>query len=346
MNPVTQFLLDQEMIPDPLLRWGIRRRLSATLKRYRPRGPKAREHWSRQYIESLKSEPIAVETAAANEQHYELPTAFFELCLGKHLKYSSGLYQHPGCSLDEAEAAMLGLTCERAELADGQQILELGCGWGSLSLWMAEHYPNSQITSVSNSRTQKLHIDAQAAKRGLGNLKVITANIAHFEDLPAQHFDRCVSVEMFEHMKNYQLLMRRIAGWLKPGGKLFVHIFTHHDCPYPFEVQGPDDWMAKYFFTGGQMPSDELLLSFQDDLKIEQHWKVNGMHYSLTSEDWLANMDRNREKIMPLLEQTYGAANCRRWWVWWRLFYLACAELWGYRGGEEWLVSHYRFTKP
>jgi cyclopropane-fatty-acyl-phospholipid synthase len=346
VNPLLNRLLEQDLIPDPLLRWGIRRRLSATLKRYRPRDPKAREHWSRQYIESLRQAPIAVETAAANEQHYEVPTAFFELCLGKHLKYSSGLYQHPGCSLDEAEAAMLGLTCERAELADGQQILELGCGWGSLSLWMAEHYPNAKITSVSNSRTQKQHIDAQAAKRGLTNLRIITANIAHFEDLPAAHFDRCVSVEMFEHMKNYQLLMRRIAGWLKPGGKLFVHIFTHHDCPYPFEVQGPDDWMAKYFFTGGQMPSDELLLSFQDDLKIEQHWKVNGMHYSLTSEAWLENMDRNKAAIMPLFVQTYGAKDSRRWWVWWRLFYLACAELWGYRGGEEWLVSHYRFTKP
>ena len=339
-------LLARDLLPDPVLRAGIRRRLAAVLRRHRPTDPEARQAALMRHVEGLKTSPVAIATEAANEQHYEVPARFYQLCLGRHLKYSSGYYTTPNDSLDTAEATMLRLTCERAGLADGQRILELGCGWGSLSLWMAEHYPAARITSVSNSHSQKAHIDAEAKRRGLHNLEVITANMIDFAGVGDTVFDRCVSVEMFEHMKNYRELMGRIARWLKPGGRLFVHIFTHRDTPYHFEVESDNDWMAKYFFTGGQMPSDDLLLYFQDDLRIEAHWQVSGMHYSRTSEAWLANMDAHKAEILPLFAETYGADQTVKWWSYWRLFYLACAELWGYRGGEEWLVSHYRFVKP
>ena len=339
-------LLARDLLPDPVLRAGIRRRLAAVLRRHRPTDPEARQAALMRHVEGLKTSPVAIATEAANEQHYEVPARFYQLCLGRHLKYSSGYYTTPHDSLDTAEATMLRLTCERAGLADGQRILELGCGWGSLSLWMAEHYPAARITSVSNSHSQKAHIDAEAKKRGLHNLEVITANMIDFAGVGDAVFDRCVSVEMFEHMKNYRELMGHIARWLKPGGRLFVHIFTHRDTPYHFEVESDNDWMAKYFFTGGQMPSDDLLLHFQDDLRIEAHWQVSGMHYSRTAEAWLANMDAHKAEILPLFAETYGGDQTVKWWSYWRLFYLACAELWGYRGGEEWLVSHYRFVKP
>jgi cyclopropane-fatty-acyl-phospholipid synthase len=339
-------LLERGLLPDSLVRFGIRRLLQARLVEEDRGDPESQQRHLMKLIARLKQSPIAIHTLDANQQHYELPCGFFEHVLGRHLKYSSCYYRNPSDSLDEAEAAMLALTAERARLQDGERILELGCGWGSLSLWMAEHYPRSQITVVSNSRTQKRFIDERAAARGFSNLEVVTSDMNDLAFAPGTRFDRVVSVEMFEHMRNYEILLQRIAGWLAPGGTLFVHIFTHKEYAYPFEVRDETDWMAKYFFTGGIMPSDDLLLYFQRDLSLLDHWQVDGRHYQQTSEHWLQNMDRNRAAIEPILAQTYGADQVRRWWTYWRVFFMSCAELWGYRGGREWLVSHYLFGKP
>jgi cyclopropane-fatty-acyl-phospholipid synthase len=338
-------LLEYDILPDWVLRLGIRSRLRQLSKQLHLAGGENRQSFVRAYADDLKTRPIAVATQEANEQHYELPTRFFQLCLGKKLKYSSGYWPSPGTKFDESEEAMLALSCERAELKDGMEILELGCGWGSLSLWMAEKYPHSKIVGVSNSTTQKEFIDRKATELNLQNLTIVTANMLHFDGVGDGRFDRVVSVEMFEHMKNYEELLKRVAVWMKPAAKLFVHIFTHCLYPYHFEVKSDKDWMAKYFFTGGQMPSDDLFYHFQDHLQLEDHWKVNGVHYSLTSENWLSNMDQHKPEIMELMKMTYGVSQARRWWVWWRLFYLACAELWGYDQGREWIVSHYRFIK-
>ena len=342
----TDQILAKDVIPDKLIRLGIRSRLAGTLAPFEKLNCEQRQALLMKHIDELRASPIAIATAEANEQHYELPTRFFERVLGKHMKYSSGYWDDGVTDIEESEARMLALTCERAGLVDGQRILELGCGWGSLTLWMAANYPNSKITAVSNSRTQKLHIDAQLAARGLVNAEVRTVNMIDYQGEGASVFDRVVSVEMFEHMKNYQMLLSRISSWLKPGGCLFVHIFTHKEYAYHYEAEGEDDWMARYFFTGGQMPSDDLLLYFQNDLKIEGHWHVSGTHYQKTSEAWLARMDAAREELLPLIGETYGTDQQTRWWVYWRVFFMSCAELWGYRNGEEWIVSHYRFRKP
>ena len=338
-------LLERNLLPDSLVRFGIRRLLKARLTEEHRGSLEAQQQHLMKLIARLKRSPIAINTTDANLQHYELPCAFFELVLGRHLKYSSGYYRDSAETLDAAEANMLQLTAERAALKDGDRILELGCGWGSLSLWMAEHFPRSQITAVSNSRTQKKFIDARAASRGVKNLDVITCDVNQLSFAADTQFDRVVSVEMFEHMRNYEWLMRNIAGWLKPAGTLFVHIFSHRSYAYPFEVRDESDFMAKHFFTGGIMPSDDLLLYFQRDLALKEHWQVDGLHYSQTSEHWLQNMDRHRAVIEPILAQTYGADHVRRWWVYWRVFFMSCAELWGYAGGQEWLVSHYLFRK-
>jgi cyclopropane-fatty-acyl-phospholipid synthase len=338
-------LLERDLLPDWLIRAGIRRLLAQRLRGEDKGGLEAQQAHFMRFVEELRASPVAIATREANEQHYELPCGFFELVLGPHLKYSSCHYAPGVTALGEAEADMLALTCKRARLGDGDRILELGCGWGSLTLWMAEQYPTARITAVSNSRTQKQFIEARAAARGLGNLEVLTrdANVLDFP--PGTQFDRVVSVEMFEHMRNYETLLGRIAGWLAPGGTLFVHIFTHSRFAYPFEVRDESDWMARYFFTGGIMPSDHLLAYFQHDLTLREHWRVSGTHYQKTSEAWLANMDRERERVMPILAGTYGAAEARRWWVYWRVFFMSCAELFGYRNGEEWLVSHYLFER-
>lgn len=336
-------LVEKNKVPDFLIRIGIRKLLKERLLQEKKETVELQQAHLMQLIEELKKSPIAINTAEANEQHYEVPTKFYQYCLGKNLKYSSGYWKDGVTDIDTSEDDMLEITCNRAELKDGQDVLELGCGWGSLSLYMAKKYPKSNFTVVSNSRTQKLHIDEQAKQRDITNLTVITVNINDFNI--DKTFDRVVSVEMFEHMRNYQKLMHKVSTCLKSDGKLFVHIFTHKDFAYKFEVVDETDWMSKYFFTGGIMPSDDLLLYFNEHLSIQQHWHVSGMHYSKTSEAWLQNMDKHKAKIIPLFEETYGKEQAVKWWVYWRIFYMACAELWGYNKGEEWIVSHYLFTK-
>ncbi len=337
-------ILEANVVPDPLIRLSIRHMLGETLREKYAGGLEKRQAALQAHIDGLRRSAIAVQTRAANEQHYEVPTRFYQCALGRRLKYSSGYWPEQVATLDEAEERMLALTCARAELADGQRILELGCGWGSLSLWMAEQYRGAQVTAVSNSRTQKEHIDAEAVRRGLTNLTIVTADMNVFDIDEA--FDRVVSVEMFEHMKNYQLLLGKVARWLVPRGKLFVHIFTHREIAYHYEDKGPGDWMTRYFFAGGQMPSHDLLLHFQDDLRLEERWAVSGTHYQKTAEAWLRNMDAHRAEILPLFARTYGQERTARWWAYWRIFFMACAELWGFKGGDEWIVSHYRFHKP
>ena len=337
-------LLEKNLLPDWLIRTGIRRLLAVRLRDENKGDIEKQKQHLMAFVEELKQSPIAVHTADANNQHYQVPTEFFLLTLGKHLKYSGG-YWPAGCaSLDDSEDAMLKLTAQRARLENGQNILELGCGWGSLSLYMAATFPGSRVTGVSNSKTQKAYIDAQAQKRALKNLEIITCDMNDFQS-PGQ-YDRVVSVEMFEHMRNYEKLLAKIASWMKPRALLFVHIFTHLTYAYPFEVKDATDWMAKYFFTGGIMPSDDLLLHFQKNVSLIEHWRVDGTHYQKTSEAWLANMDKHKEEIMAILEKTYGPQEKVKRWVYWRVFFMACAELFGYKRGQEWLVSHYLFERP
>jgi cyclopropane-fatty-acyl-phospholipid synthase len=336
-------LIEQDKVPDFLLRKGIRKLLKQRLADENKGGVEAQQAYLISLIEHLKASPIAVNTADANQQHYEVPTPFYQYCLGKNLKYSSGYWKDGVTDINTSEDDMLELTCQRAGLQNGQHVLELGCGWGSLSLYMAAKFPQSTFKVVSNSRTQKIFIDQAANERGIKNLTVITADMNTFTI--TEQFDRIVSVEMFEHMRNYQLLMKKVASFLKPDGKVFIHIFTHKEYAYLFEVKDDTDWMSKYFFTGGIMPSDDLLFYFNDDLTVENHWHVSGTHYAKTSEAWLKNMDAHKTEIMPLFETTYGKDQAVKWWVYWRIFYMACAELWNYNQGNEWIVSHYLFHK-
>jgi cyclopropane-fatty-acyl-phospholipid synthase len=335
---------ERGLLPDGIVRAGIRRACAQRLREETRGGPEAQSRRFALRIASLRESPLAIHADAANRQHYELPPAFFSHCLGPRLKYSACHYASGGETLAEAEDAMLALYGERASLADGQDILELGCGWGSLSLWMAERYPNARITAVSNSAGQREHIEARCRERGLRNLHVITHDVNRLV-LEAGQFDRAVSIEMFEHMRNYRDLMSRIAAWLRPSGKLFVHIFCHRELLYPFETEGDDNWMGRYFFTGGLMPAADTLLHFQDDLRIEQQWRLSGSHYEKTANAWLRNQDANAAEVLDLLTHVYGAADARLWRQRWRMFWMACAELFGYRGGEEWIVAHYRFAR-
>jgi cyclopropane-fatty-acyl-phospholipid synthase len=341
---LTLDLVDRGVVPDSLIRWGIRRQLKSRLSERRFSGPEERERAVAEFAESLRTSPVAIETEKANEQHYEVPAGFFQKVLGRHLKYSSCYYPTGKETLDEAEAIMLGLTCERADLVDGQDVLELGCGWGSLTLWMAANYPSSRITAVSNSNSQREFILGQAKERGLGNVEVITADANHFDI--DRKFDRVVSVEMFEHLRNYETIFERISNWLRADGRLFIHIFCHKERPYTFDFDDRDNagnWMGRHFFTGGLMPSDDLLLHFHKHLELEERWTVDGNHYAQTSEHWLQNLDAVKQEVMPVLAETYGPDQAATWFQRWRVFFLSCAELFGYRDGHEWWVSHYRF---
>ncbi len=334
-------LCERGLVPDRLMRVGMRRLMAQRLRvESDDRGEREFERF-RARLAELRESRIAIHTDKANEQHYEVPAAFFRHVLGPHLKYSCCYFADRGTDLATAEADMLRLTCERAGLADGQRVLELGCGWGSLTLWMAQQYPRSRITAVSNSASQREHILGEARAHGLGNVEVITADANDFET--SDRFDRVVSIEMFEHMRNYASLMERISRWLARDGRLFVHVFCHRSLMYPFTTGDDYDWMARYFFTGGLMPAEDTLLYFQDDLRIEDQWRVPGTHYQRTAEAWLENQDRNREAVMQVLAETYGP-EASRWFHRWRMFFLAVAELFGYAGGTEWFVAHYRFA--
>ncbi|MDE2345902.1 MAG: class I SAM-dependent methyltransferase [Gammaproteobacteria bacterium] len=337
-------LAERGLIPDRLLRLGIRRLCAQRLREELANGPAVQASQFAARIEMLRQSPVAIHVDAANAQHYELPPAFFQQCLGKRMKYSGCYYPRGDESLDQAETAMLELYSERAQLDDGQHILELGCGWGSLTLWMAERYPTARIVAVSNSHQQREFIEQRCQEQGFGNVQIITCDVNQLELEPGQ-FDRCVSIEMFEHMRNYETLLGRIAGWLRPGGKLFVHIFSHRTLMYPFETAGEDNWMGRHFFTGGLMPSTDTLLWFQRDLQIERRWLVDGTHYQRSANHWLANQDAHRDAVMAALSEAYGDA-APLWFQRWRMFWMACAELFGFDDGQEWLVAHYRFVRP
>jgi cyclopropane-fatty-acyl-phospholipid synthase len=330
-------------IPDWVIRLGIRRLCRATARRLTCTPIDELRRVQQRFIEELQAGPVALDVHKANEQHYEVPAEFFVKTLGARRKYSCCYFTHADTDLDAAEEAMLRLYVERGRFADGQDVLELGCGWGSLTLRLAELFPRSRIVGVSNSAPQRQFIEAECRRRALTNVRIVTADMNDFD--PGAEFDRVVSIEMFEHMRNYRELLTRIARWLRPDGKLFVHIFVHKEHAYPFETEGDVNWMGKHFFTGGVMPSDDLLLRFQGPLLLEDHWRVGGEHYERTSNAWLANLHRERAAVLEILTQAHGPALAPTMFHRWRMFFLACAELFGYAGGREWFVAHYSFGK-
>jgi cyclopropane-fatty-acyl-phospholipid synthase len=342
LSPIA--LAERDLLPDAVVRHGIRRRLRQRLADLGGAAPDATRHALEQFVALMDAAPIAPLANKANEQHYEIDAEFFDAVLGPQRKYSCCYWDASTAALRDAEQQALRITGEHARLADGQQVLELGCGWGSLTLWIARHFPNSHVTAVSNSASQRAFIMQQAQRAGLANVTVIRADVSEFDT--ALRFDRVVSVEMFEHLRNWRALLRRIGVWLKPQGLFFMHVFCHRTTPYEFLDQDPSDWMTRFFFAGGMMPADALAARFQDDLRLLDQWRWNGQHYERTLNAWLANMDAQRARVMPILARVYGESAAPTWWVRWRIFFMACAELFGYRDGEEWWVSHYLFQRP
>ncbi|TNF98452.1 MAG: class I SAM-dependent methyltransferase [Gammaproteobacteria bacterium] len=347
MNNISNLAFDlteQGLVPDTVIRRGIRHLIKQRLKEiYCHDTQKAADEFN-EFLLHLKVSPIALLPEKANEQHYEVPAEFFEHVLGPYCKYSCAFWPEEEIHLENAEYSALEKTCTNARLSDGQNILELGCGWGSLSLWMAAAYPNSLITAVSNSYSQRAFIEQRAIRRGLKNLNVVTSDMNDFNSDP-EVYDRIVSVEMFEHMRNWHELYSRISNWLKPGGLFFKHIFVHRGLPYFFEDNGPSDWMSRHFFSGGMMPSDDLPLAFQHDLMFLKRWRWDGTHYEKTANAWLRRMDQNRDDLWSLFLEVYGTDNAEAWWNRWRIFFMACAELFGYDSGQQWWISHYLFEK-
>ncbi len=328
--------------PDAAIRFGINRLLKERLAEIGAEDCERAAHLESQFVKLMNRSPVALVPERANEQHYELPTELFRYALGWHRKYSCAYWPVGVTTLDAAERAALEQVCERAGLADGMRVLELGCGWGALTLFIAERHPRSSIVAVSNSRSQREHVMQEAARRGLANVRVVTADMNEFA--ADGTFDRIVSIEMFEHMRNYAELFRRLRGWLEPDGRFFMHVFSHRSVPYEFVNQGPTDWMTHHFFAGGIMPSHDLPLHFQRDLRLVQRWRLSGEHYRKTADAWLENFDRERDALRPVLAEAYGLA-AEQWRQRWRIFFMACSELFGYRHGEEWGVSHYLFER-
>ena len=331
------------LVPDSVIRSGIRRLLENKLAEIRADDVEAASQITNDFVRMMDESPIALVPELANEQHYEVPAAFYDQVLGRHRKYSCGYWPDGVDTLDASEEAALAETVARAEIEDGMQVLDLGCGWGSVSLYIAERFPNASVLSVSNSGSQREYIAARAAERGLANIEVVTCDMNDFAT--ERRFDRVVSVEMFEHMRNYGILFDRIHDWLMPNGRFFLHIFTHRSTPYEYIDKGPGDWMSRHFFSGGIMPSAGLPLRFARKLAIDAQWTWNGKHYARTCRAWLKQMDRNKGAVMPILEDTYGAGNAGRWFMRWRMFFMACEELFRYDDGTEWFVSHYRFRR-
>lgn len=332
-------IADQSWLPDILIRLAIRRIIQLRIAEENHR----RAEEKAKFVHRMRQSPVALFAGQANRQHYEVPAAFFEQVLGPHLKYSCSLWNEGVKELEMAEGDMLAMTAKRTDLVNGQRILELGCGWGSLTLFMADAFPDSHITAVSNSASQGRFIEMRCRQRGIRNVQVITANMNDFSI--DQRFDRIVSVEMFEHMRNWPALLERIESWLADRGRVFIHIFSHRHFAYAYETEGSSNWMGRTFFTGGIMPSDDLIYRFQDHLSVEKHWHINGLHYHKTAEAWLANMDSRKEKILPVLAKIYGGPKAKMWFQRWRIFFMACSELWRTGGGNEWIVSHYRLKR-
>ena len=339
---------EQGLLPDGLIRTGMRRLMAQRLAEHHAKPVSQRTAEFRQFLAEMRASPIAINTQDANEQHYEVPAEFFDLHLGPRRKYSCCWYETGRESLAQAETAMLRIYAQRArldELPAGARVLDLGCGWGSLSLWLAEHYPHLEVVGLSNSNGQREFILREAKRLGLGNLRICTGNVAEFEfpaDVLLSGFDRVMSIEMFEHMRNHEALLAKVRRWMTPEALLFVHIFAHPTLCYPYEVKDRSDWMTQYFFLGGIMPNEHLLTQHQNDVQLVDQWWVDGGHYQQTAEHWLEGMDQKKAAIMPIFRDAYGH-DAERWFQRWRMFYMAVAEFFGYQHGSEWGVAHYLF---